>query len=127
MKLRILHLEDNATDADLVRASLARGGLNCDILPVNSGDAFHAALRRPEFDVILSDSGVPGYDGRDALTAAHDQCPSVPFIVVSGSPRRDNTAGALQPTAAVAKSDLEQLAPLIRHAQIGRASCRERV
>jgi len=116
MKLRILHLEDNATDADLVRASLARGGLNCDILPVNSGDAFHAALRRPEFDVILSDSGVPGYDGRDALTAAHDQCPSVPFIVVSGSPRRDNTAGALQPTAAVAKSDLEQLAPLIRHA-----------
>jgi signal transduction histidine kinase len=116
MKLRILHLEDNTTDADLVRASLARGGLNCDILPVNSGDAFHAALRRPEFDVILSDSGVPGYDGRDALTAAHDQCPSVPFIVVSGSPRRDNTAGALQPTAAVAKSDLEQLAPLIRHA-----------
>jgi len=114
MKLRILHLEDNATDADLVRASLARGGLNCDILPVHSGDAFLAALQRPEFDVILSDSGVPGYDGRDALAAAHDQCPSVPFIVVSGSPRRNNTEGALQPAAAVAKSELEQLAPLIR-------------
>src|ERR1700753_1803465 len=116
MKLRILHLEDNATDADLVRSSLARGGLNCDIQPVNTGDAYIAALQRPEFDVILSDSGVPGYDGRDALAAAHDHCPSVPFIVVSGSPRRDNTPGALQPTAAVAKSELEQLAPLIRHA-----------
>ena len=116
MKLRILHLEDNATDADLVRANLARGGLNCDILPVNSADAFLAALQRPEFDVILSDSGVPGYDGRAALADAHDHCPSVPFIIVSGAPRRGNPADAVQPTAAVAKSELEQLAPLIRHA-----------
>jgi signal transduction histidine kinase len=125
MKLRILHLEDNATDADLVRTSLARGGLNCDILPVNSGDAFIAALQRPEFDVILSDSGVPGYDGRDALSAAHDQCPSVPFVVVSGSPRRDNKPGAPQPTAAVAKSDLEQLASTIRHSLHGTTSSQE--
>jgi hypothetical protein len=115
MKLRILHLEDNAADADLVRSSLARGGLNCDILPVNSGDAYLAALQRPEFDVILSDSAVPGYDGRTALAAAHDHCPSVPFIVVSGSPRRDNTPTGIQPAAAVAKSELEQLAPVIRH------------
>src|SRR5882757_11533916 len=112
MKLRILHLEDNPTDADMVRLSLARGGLNCDILPVNTGDAFLAALQRPDFDVILSDSGVPGYDGRAALAAAHDHCPGVPFIVVSGSPRRDDTRAAMQPAAAVAKSELEQLAPV---------------
>jgi len=115
MKLRILHLEDNATDADLVRLSLARGGLNCDVLPVNTGDAFLAALERPEFDVILSDSGVPGYDGRAALAAAHEHCPSVPFIVVSGFPQRDN-AELVQPAGAVAKSELEQLAPTIRTA-----------
>jgi signal transduction histidine kinase len=115
MKLRILHLEDNATDADLVRASLARGGLNCDIQPVNTGDAFLEALQRPEYDVILSDSGVPGYDGRAALADAHDRCPGVPFIIVSGSPRRANEPGAVQPTAAVAKSELEQLVPIIRH------------
>ena len=78
-----------------------------------------------EFDVILSDSGVPGYDGRDALAAAHAQCPSVPFIVVSGSPRRDNTAGAVQPAAAVAKSALEQLAPVIRHALHSTTSSQE--
>jgi len=116
MKLRILHLEDNPTDADMVRLSLARGGLNCDILPVNTGDAFLAALQRPEFDIILSDSGVPGYDGRAALADAHDHCPGVPFIIVSGAPRRANESGTAQPAAAVAKSDLEQLAPMIRHA-----------
>src|SRR3982074_2960035 len=97
MKLRILHLEDNATDAELVRLSLARGGLNCDILPVNNADAFLAALQRPEFDVILSDSGVPGDEGRAALAAAHDRCPGVPFIVVSGVPQRDNTNAPIQP------------------------------
>ena len=116
MKLRILHLEDNTDDVDLVRLSLARGGLNCDILPVNSGDSFLAALQRPEFDVILSDSGVPGYDGRAALAAAHDRCPGVPFIIVSGHPQRDNNPQVQARAAgAVAKSELEQLAPTIRN------------
>jgi len=125
MKLRILHLEDNATDAELVRLSLARGGLNCDILPVNSADTYLAALQRPEFDVILSDSGVPGYEGRAALAAAHDHCPGVPFIVVSGVPQRDNTNAVIQPAGAVAKSELEQLAPVIRGALHGTAASQE--
>src|SRR5260370_29821781 len=116
MKLRILHLEDNATDADLVRATLARGGLNCDILPVNTGDAFLAALQRPEFDVILSDSDVPGYDGRAALAAAHDHCLSAPFIVVPRAQRRDNTPPPVQPPRPLANSQLELLAPAICHA-----------
>jgi signal transduction histidine kinase/CheY-like chemotaxis protein len=116
MKLRILHLEDNATDAELVRLSLARSGLDCDIQPVNSGAAFLAALQRPEFDVILSDSGVPGYEGGAALAAAHAHCPGVPFIVVSGFPQCNNTPSTVQPAGAVAKSELEQLAPAIRSA-----------
>jgi signal transduction histidine kinase len=114
MKLRILHLEDNAADADLVRLSLARGGLNCDIHPVNTAEGYLAALQRPEFDVILSDSGVPGYDGRAALAAARDRCPAVPFIIVSGSPPREEPRASIRPTGAVAKSQLERLAPTIR-------------
>jgi signal transduction histidine kinase len=125
MKLRILHLEDNPTDAEMVRLSLARGGLNCDVLPVNTGDAFLEALQRPEFDVILSDSGVPGYDGRTALAAAHDHCPGVPFIVVSGVPQRNSVSSDIQPAAAVAKSELEQLAPTIRYALQGTAHSQE--
>src|SRR5438067_2048576 len=125
MKLRILHLEDNATDAELVRLSLARGGLNCDILPVNSGDLYLAALQSPQFDVILSDSGVPGYDGRAALAAAHDHCPGVPFIVVSGFAHRDTGGAPLQPARSVAKSELEQLAPIIRGALHGTTASQE--
>jgi len=123
MKLRILHLEDNIADADLVRLSLVRGGLNCDILPVSSGDAFLDALQRPEFDVILSDSGVPGFDGGAALAAAHDRCPGVPFILVSGCPQ--NGGGPRQPTSSVGKSELERLAPLIRSALHGNGASPE--
>jgi signal transduction histidine kinase/CheY-like chemotaxis protein len=131
MKLRILHLEDNSTDADLVRLALYRSGLNCDILPVNNAAAYLAALQRPEFDVILSDSGVPGCAGDLALVAAHDHCPGVPFIVVSGDPSRcleqrraaeAHGAGPhseAHPTSTVAKTELEQLAPVIRHALQG--------
>jgi hypothetical protein len=40
MKVRLLHLEDNGDDVELVRAALAREGLDCDILAVDSGAAF---------------------------------------------------------------------------------------
>jgi signal transduction histidine kinase len=116
MKLRILHLEDNSADADLVRLALVRGGLHCDIEPVNSAAAYVAALQHPDFDVILSDSGVPGYEGQAALTAAHDHCPGVPFIVVSGMPPQADPAAPVRPAGSVAKAELQQLAPTIRQA-----------
>src|SRR5579864_402583 len=36
MKLRILHLEDDAADSELIRLSLERGGLDCNLLTVNN-------------------------------------------------------------------------------------------
>jgi signal transduction histidine kinase len=123
MKLRILHLEDDHKDADLVRLSLARGGLDCDIHPVSSADAYLCALGQPQFDVILSDSGVPGYDGRAAFAAARAQCPAVPFIVVSGHAQHDTDrtdgTGAPGVNARVGKSDLDRLAPAIRAVLLG--------
>jgi signal transduction histidine kinase/CheY-like chemotaxis protein len=68
--------------------------------------------------VILSDSGLPGYDGREALSAAHERCPGVPFIVVSGSvqPSPIEKASPAGATAHVAKSDMTQLGAVIQHA-----------
>src|SRR5437899_3767194 len=112
MKLRVLHLEDNVADVELVRSMLAQGGLDCDVLAVNSGAAYLAALQQAQFDVILSDSNVPGYDRRAALSAAHERRPGVPFIVVSANPERaDRAEGA---AACVAKTELQRLAQTIR-------------
>ncbi len=120
MKLKILHLEDNADDVELVRYSLRRQGLECDVQAVSSGPEYVSALDARQFDVILSDSGLPGYDGRAALAAAHERCPGIPFIVVSGAPQPPTPAEkASSPpgvTAHVAKANMKQLGAVIQHA-----------
>ena len=63
MTLRILHLDDNPDDMELIRIALARGGVDCNIDPVSDRHAYVSALERTSYDVILSDSGIPGFDG----------------------------------------------------------------
>ena len=50
--LRVLHLEDSARDAEVVRHKLDAGGLSCDVLLVDSKDSFEAALTQEPFDLI---------------------------------------------------------------------------
>jgi signal transduction histidine kinase len=113
MKLKILHLEDNADDVELVRHSLRRQGVECDVHAVSTGQEYVSALDAHLYDVILSDSGLPGYDGRAALAAAQERCPGVPFIVVSGAPQAPTPAekASSPPGAAahVAKANMKQL------------------
>jgi signal transduction histidine kinase/CheY-like chemotaxis protein len=117
MTLRILHLEDNEDDAELIRLTLARSGLPCDIRNVNSGEDYLAALQGADFDLILSDSGIPGYNGTEAMSAARDRCPAVPFIFVSGQIQPSSPAGgARHPAGRIAKSELDKLAPAIQTA-----------
>lgn len=117
MKLRLLHLEDNGDDVELVRTALTREGLDCDILAVDSREAYRAALQQTRFDAVLSDSGVRGYNGGEALADARQRSPEIPFIVVSASPAIVNeqhptrTGGV---TARVPKSELHRLGPTIK-------------
>jgi signal transduction histidine kinase len=119
MRLRLLHLEDNGDDVELVRATLARDGFDCDILAVDSGAAYLAALQQSHFDAVLSDSSVLDYDGSEALSAARERFPGIPFIVVSGAADAAGTREASVEDAATAripKSELQRLGPAIRHA-----------
>ena len=66
VRLRVLHLEDNDEDHDLVTIHLHRGGINADIRRVDTEAAFAEALAE-EWDLILSDYNLPGYSGLAAL------------------------------------------------------------
>jgi signal transduction histidine kinase len=119
MRLRLLHLEDNGDDVELVRATLARDGIDCDILAVDSGAAYLAAIQQSHFDAVLSDSSVLNFDGSEALSAARERFPGIPFIVVSAAadaagPREASVEDTA--TARVPKSELQRLGPAIRHA-----------
>src|SRR5207244_3913139 len=94
--LRILHLEDNPTDAELLRAILERQGVNSTIKRVETREAFQAALEREPFDLILSDFTLPTFDGLSALTIAREKRPELPFIFVSGTIGEDAAVESLK-------------------------------
>ena len=84
-RLRILHLEDDAGDAELVRDVLENGGIACEITRVETRDDFIAALQEPALDLVLADFSLPSFDGVSALHIALEKRPEVPFIFVSAA------------------------------------------
>jgi signal transduction histidine kinase/ActR/RegA family two-component response regulator len=83
--LRILHLEDNPVDADLIVSTLTEGGIACTSHRVDTRDGFGTALKEGHFDMILADYSLPGFDGIGALELARTLVPDIPFIFVSAT------------------------------------------
>ncbi|HXE81551.1 MAG TPA: response regulator [Vicinamibacterales bacterium] len=116
--LRILHLEDDAADRELVARTLAGDGLECDITPVESREQFERALEGAPHDVILADESLPSFDGQAALAMASERCPDVPFIFVSGTLGEETAVERLKAGARdyVLKQRLSRLPSSVRRA-----------
>lgn len=116
--LRILHLEDNRLDAELVLETLRSGGFACEVTRVETREAFQAALQTRQFDLILADNSVPSFDGTSALAVARDFAPNLPFILVSGTMGDDQAIETLKSGARdyVSKHRLLRLVPAVRRA-----------
>src|SRR5436309_11044977 len=94
--LRILYLEDNPTDAELVRARLAAEGIACEIVCVQTGTDYASAIDQGGWALIISDFTLPAYDGMSALALAHTKRPDTPFIFFSGTVGEEAAIDALQ-------------------------------
>lgn len=81
--LRVLILDDNASDAELMVHELRRAGLDPAWTRVDTEAAFLAALDA-SFDVILADYSLPGYDALRALHHLRERQSETPCIVVTG-------------------------------------------
>jgi PAS domain S-box-containing protein len=114
--LKILHLEDNAADAELVKSMLAAEHVACNIVHVTNGEDFRAALQDGNFDVILSDYSLPAFDGLTAMKLAREKCPEIPYVFVSGTMGEEAAVESLKSGAAdyVLKDRLARLAAAIR-------------
>lgn len=117
-RLRILHLDDDPHDRELVRYRLAADGLGASITAVGSREEFEGALQGERFDVILSDYTVPGYLGSAALECAHQRQPHAPLIYVSGTIGEELAIESIKRGATdyVLKDRLDRLAMAIRRA-----------
>lgn len=84
MTLKILLVEDNPVDADLILHELRRAQVAVEAVRVENRRDFEAQLDLgPE--LILSDYQLPGWNGLDALRIVRKRGLDVPFIVVSGA------------------------------------------
>ena len=97
MKLvRILHLEDDANDAELVAMHLAAAKFPCDIRHVKSEKTFASALDEGVFDLILADNSGPSFNGFAALSLARKKLPTIPFVFLTGADESGAQGKAIQ-------------------------------
>src|SRR5262245_60773392 len=83
--LRVLILEDQADDVQLMLRELRREGFTPVWKCVQTETDFVACLQTTSFDVILADYSLPQFDAVRALDLAREGAVDVPFIIVSGS------------------------------------------
>ena len=117
--LRILILEDNPTDVELVQFELQESGLTFNSNVVKTEKDFVRELQDYCPDLILSDYDLPKYNGALALAEANRRCPDTPFILVTGAVSEDRAIEILTQGAKdyVLKARLQQrLVPAIRRA-----------
>jgi two-component system, cell cycle sensor histidine kinase and response regulator CckA len=128
--IRLLHLEDNTNDAEIIAERLRQGGLCCQIKRVEDRRAFLAAIEDDlkGWEVILADYTLPSFDGISALKIAHEKCPEVPFIFVSGAIGEERAVETLKAGATdyVLKDRLARLPVAVERALRERTESQER-
>ena len=123
--LRILLLEDNSSDAELIREMLEADHFVCDVTRVQTRTEFLAHLENDGIDLILADYTLPSFDGISALKLGRSARPELPFIFVSGTLGEEVAIEALKTEATdyVLKTRLSRLVPSVQRAL---AEARER-
>ena len=116
--LRLLHLEDDPVDAELITTTLIEGNIPCQSQLVDTRQAFVAALKEGRMDLILADYSIPGFDGMTALMLARQHCPDVPFLFVSATIGEELAIDAMHQGATdyVLKQRLRRLVPSVQRA-----------
>src|ERR1700687_4043309 len=116
--LRILSIEDDPKDTELIRDLLETEGIACEVTRVDTQAAVVASLEQGGIDLILADYSLPSFDGISALKLAMKACPDVPFIFVSGTLGEEVAIEALKigATDYVLKTRLSRLVPSVLRA-----------
>lgn len=116
--LRILLLEDSPHDVGLIELELEAARLSFHLVQVQTEGELRSELAVALPDLVLSDHGLPSFDGFTALEIVRQQSPELPFIFISGSNDQGMVANMydLGATDYVYKKDLHDLRWAVRRA-----------
>lgn len=116
--LKLLLLEDELFDAELNIASLEAEGYRCTWERVETRHDFLAALKTPDYDIILIDYNLPGFDGMTALKLLQEHDLDIPVLFVTGNLQPELAIDSIKAGALdfVHKDRLTRLAPSVSRA-----------
>ncbi len=95
-KIKILHLEDEETDSELIARLLKKSNIDCDVKVVNTRNQYKTALQEFKPEIILSDHGLPAFNSIEALEILRKSKLDIPFILVTGAVSEEFAVVAVQ-------------------------------
>ncbi|MCU0810908.1 MAG: sigma-54 dependent transcriptional regulator [Thiobacillaceae bacterium] len=91
---QILLIDDEAIALTNLTHVLKREGY--DVTACKDGEAGLEALKRSDFDLVLTDLKMPGIDGMAVLRQVHASHPDVPVIMITGHATLDSAVEAMK-------------------------------
>jgi PAS domain S-box-containing protein len=117
-KIRILHVDDNIHDRILVKDALMKENRGFEVVEADNREKFEEYLEKENFDLVLSDFNILGFDGLQVLKTVKDKRPELPVIIVTGTGSEEIAIKAMKMGASdyVIKSvkHIKGLAPTIK-------------
>jgi two-component system cell cycle sensor histidine kinase/response regulator CckA len=83
--IRILHLEDDPNDSELLSMILSDENIPSEIHRVGTRSDFENALGKERWNLVISDYSLPSFDGLKALSLTRERLGDMPFILFSGT------------------------------------------
>lgn len=115
--LKVLLVEDNPDDAELLLYELRRAGYEPEYTRAESEQDFRARLHE-SIDLIVADYSLPGFGAIRALRILHETNLDIPLIVVTGTVTEQVVVECLQLGASdyLLKDRLTRLGGAVKHA-----------
>jgi response regulator RpfG family c-di-GMP phosphodiesterase len=98
--IRVLHVDDYPLDRQLVRDALERDDAGFVVTEAASRADFENAMTHGDFDLVLSDFNILGFDGLQVLDAVHARDPRLPVVIVTGTGSEEVAVEAMKRGAA---------------------------
>lgn len=128
--LRILVVDDQEDDAILLQIQLRDVIGDARFSRVEDEASLVTALAEAQWDLVICDHHLPGFDSRRALEIVQQSAPGTPFVIYSGHFEPERALAAMRAGADdfVDKRDTARLVPVIerelRHARLRREKAR---
>jgi len=98
--IRILYVDDNPLDRDLVRDALERDHEGFRLTGASSRQEFETRLAEGGFDLVLSDFNILGFEGLQVIETVKASNPDLPVVIVTGTGSEEIAVEAMRSGAA---------------------------